>query len=295
MLLIKNVKIVDPSSPFHGKQRDVFIRKGHIEDIQSNISILRAKVINAKGAILSPGWLDVGVQVGDPGFEYREDIQTATAAAAAGGYTGILCLPNTSPVTHSKSEVVYLKNRTKGGLVDCYPIGAVSRHCKGEDLTEMNDMYHAGAVAFSDGLEAIQDNGLMKRALLYAKSFDGIIINRPHDKSLAAAGQVHEGLVSTTLGMKGIPAIAEEMMLRRDIYLAQYTDSRLHLANLSAAAAIPAIKEARQEGIKVTAHVAVMNLLFTDEEIKHFDTHFKVLPPLREKKDLKALLRALKN
>lgn len=295
MLLIKNVKIIDPASKHHGKQKDVFIRKGNIEDIQNNISILKAKVIEAKGACLSPGWIDVGVQVGDPGFEHREDVFSVTAAAAAGGYTGIVCQPNTMPVTHSKSEVMYLKNRTKEALVDCYPLGAVSRDCAGVDLTEMNDMFYAGAVAFSDGSKSIQDNGLMKRALLYAKGFNGIIVNRPEDASLAGKGQVHEGIVSTMLGMKGIPALAEEMMARRDIYLTEYTDSRLHLSNISCANVVNIVKEARQEELKVTASVAAMNLVFEDEVMSDFNTNYKVLPPLREKKDIKALLKGLKN
>ncbi|MFT4664222.1 MAG: dihydroorotase [Polaribacter sp.] len=295
MLLIKNAKIIDPASKYHGKQRDVFIRRGKIEDIQTNISILKAKVIEAKGACLSPGWLDVGVQVADPGFEHREDIYSVTAAAAAGGYTGIVCQPNTMPVTHSKSEVMYLKNRTKEALVDCFPVGAVSRDCAGEDLTEMNDMYHHGAIAFSDGQKPIQDSGLMKRALLYAKGFDGVILNQPQDNSLAGKGQVHEGLVSTMLGMKGIPALAEEMMACRDIYLAKYTDSRLHLSNISCTNVVGMVKEARQEGLKVTSSAAVMNLIFEDEVMHSFNTNYKVLPPLREKKDIKALLKGLKN
>jgi dihydroorotase len=295
MLLIKNVKIIDPASRYHGKVRDVFIRKGNIEDIQTNISIFKAKVIEAKGACFSPGWLDVGVQVGDPGFEQHEDIYSATAAAAAGGYTGIVCQPNTQPVIHSKSEVNYLKNRTKEALVDCYPMGAVSRDCAGVDLTEMYDMYQAGAVAFTDGRKSVQDNGLMKRALLYAKGFDGLILNWPQDKSLAEKGQLHEGLVSTMLGMKGIPTMAEEIMARRDLYLLAYTESRLHLSNISSTEVVNMIKDARQEGLRVTASAAVMNLIFEDEVMSNFDSNYKVLPPLREKKDLRALIKGLKN
>ena len=295
MLLLKQVKIIDPASRHHGKIRDVLVRKGHIEDIQSKISKPKAREIHLKGTCLSPGWIDVGVQVGDPGFEHREDLQTVAAAAAAGGYTGIVCQPNTSPVIHSKSEVSYLKNRTTDGIIDFYPIGAVSKNCAGEDLTEMNDMHHAGAVAFSDGKRPIQSSGLMKRALLYVKSFDGVVFNQPQDESLAAKGQMHEGIMSTMLGMKGIPVLAEEMMAQRDIRLAAYTNSQLHLSNISSSDVVNLIKNARQEGVKVTASVAAMNLTLEDEALVGFDTQYKVMPPLRSKKDIRALLKGLKN
>ncbi len=295
MLLIQKATVLDPNSKHHHKRRDLLINAtGHIEDIRATISIKKAKRIEARGAYLSPGWIDVGVQVSDPGYEHREDIGSVAAAAAAGGYTAILCQPNTAPVVHSKSEVAYLKERTHDALVDFFPMGAISRDCAGADLTEMNDMFHAGAVAFTDGKCPVQNSGLMQRALLYSKSFDGIVLNQPHDASLAANGQMHEGVVSTMLGMKGIPALAEELMARRDIALARYTDARLHLSNISTTSSVGMVKEARRKGMKLTASTTAMNLIFDDNKLADYDTHYKVMPPLREKKDCKALLKALK-
>ena len=294
-LLIRNATIVDPNSRHNGKERDVLIRNGIIETIKAKITGVKGKEVDVKGACLSPGWLDVGIQSGDPGFEHREDLESVARAAAAGGYTGVVCQPNTMPVTHSKTEVLYLKNRTKENLVNFYPLGAVSQNCEGSDITEMNDMHQAGAVAFTDGEKSIQDSGLMKRALQYVKSFDGLIMNYPQDRNLAHKGQMHEGVISTTLGMKGIPALAEELMTGRDISLAEYTDSNLHLSSISTSGSISLIKEARSNGVNVTASVAALNLTLDDENLLGFDSNYKVLPPLREKNDIKALLKGLKN
>lgn len=295
MLLIKNVTILDTRSKHHGKKRDILIRNGKIESIKSKIDSPKAKVLNGLGAMVSIGWLDVGVQTGDPGFEHREDLRTVSAAAAAGGYTGIACWPNTSPSIHSKSEVLYLKNTAKNNLVDLFPIGAVSQNCKGVDITEMYDMHHAGAVAFSDGKKAIQNSGLMMRALQYVKAFDGTVMNHPHNADIAGNGQMHEGINSTSLGMKGIPRLAEELMVQRDIYLAEYTDSKLHLSNISSDTSETLIAAAKRKKIKVTSSVSILNLIFSDDKLTDFDTQFKVVPPLREARDIKALQLGLKN
>lgn len=296
MLLIKNATIVDPTSKLNGKKRDILINKhGQIESIKSKITAPKSKVINANNACVSIGWMDVGTQVGDPGFEQREDLQSVGRAAMAGGYTAIAASPNTHPTVHSKSEVNYLKNETEHGLVDFYPIGAVSRDCEGKDITEMYDMHKFGAVAFSDGQKTVQNSGLMMRALQYVKAFDGLIMNHPQEEALAFDGQMHEGELSTSLGMKGIPAIAEELMVQRDLYLVAYTDSRLHLLNISTEGSVNLLKEAIAKGIDVTASVPVLNLIFDDEAIAEFDSNYKVLPPLREKSDIQALKKGLKN
>lgn len=295
MLLIKNVTILDSRSKHHGKKRDIHIRNGKIESIKSKIDLPKIRVLDGTGAMISIGWLDVGVQTGDPGFEHREDLRTVSAAAAAGGYTGIACWPNTSPSIHSKSEVLYLKNTAKNNLVDLFPIGAVSQNCKGVDITEMYDMHHAGAVAFSDGKKAIQNSGLMMRALQYVKAFDGTIMNHPHNADIAGNGQMHEGKNSTSLGMKGLPRLAEELMVQRDIYLVEYTDSKLHLSNISSETSEALVAAAKQKKLKVTSSVSILNLIFSDERLTDFDTQFKVVPPLRETKDIKALQKGLKN
>ncbi len=293
-LLLKNAKVIDSTSPHHGKKVDIFIQNGIIEKVGKRISVADAEIIKVKDLHISMGWLDVGTQVCDPGLEHREDLETVSQAAAKGGFTGIACFPNTDPTVHSKSQVQYIIKNTKGNLVDVYPIGAVTSNCNGRDITEMYDMNKAGAVAFSDGGYSIEDNGMMMRALQYVKPFNGVIINHPHDKTTALNGQIHEGLMSTSLGMRGIPSLSEELMIIRDIYLAEYTDSRLHIHNVSTAKGVRLIKNAKKKNLKITASVAAMNLVFTDNDLESFDTHLKVLPPLRESNDIKALKKGLK-
>ena len=295
MLLIKNARIIDPSSSLHGKKRDILIKKGKIEEIKTKLEApSNVRKVNLKGACVSVGWMDIGTQVGDPGFEHREDLESATQAAAAGGFTAIACWPNTLPAIHSKSEVNYILKNTTGGVVRFYPIGAVSRDCAGKDLAELFDMHQVGAVAFSDGTHTIQDSGLMMRALQYVKAFDGLVMNHPQDGAIAKCGQMHEGKVSTSLGMKGIPALAEELMAQRDLNLLAYTDSRLHLTNISSEGTVNLLKQAKANGLQVSASVPVLNLIFDDTELVTFNSNFKVLPPLREKSDRRALRRALK-
>jgi dihydroorotase len=295
MLLIKNAIIVDSKSKLNGKKRDILIKEGKILSIKTSIDQAKAKIWDVAGACVSIGWMDIGTQVGDPGFEHREDLSSAIEAAARGGYTAIACLPNTSPAIHSKSEVNYILKNTAKEIVDFFPIGSVSRDCKGVDITEIYDMHHAGAVAFSDGQHAIQDSGLMMRALQYVKAFDGLIVNHPTDVTIAGEGQMHEGMTSTSLGMKGIAAISEELMVQRDLYLAEYTNSRLHLLNISSGRSIDLIKEAQTNGQAVTASVPALNLVFDDEALNSFDVNYKVLPPLRTKNDIKVLRKALKS
>lgn len=292
-LLIREAVVIDPSSSFHRKRVDIRIQEGIITQIGPELPVEDAEILPANDAFVSPGWFDMGVQACDPGFEHREDLNSVRAAAAAGGYTGIAVFPNTQPVLDSKSGVEYIRQRTSGGLVDVYPIGAVSQNCEGRDITEMLDMRAAGALAFSDGSRPVQHAGLLLRALLYVKSFGGLVLNRPLEDSIAGGGQMHEGYISTSLGLKGIPTLAEEIMVTRDIYLAEYTDSRIHLHNISCARSVELIRAAKARGIKVTASVPVLNLLMTDEALAGFDTNFKVLPPLRSKVDREALLEGL--
>lgn len=297
-LLIKQATIVHPLSPHNGEQVDIFIEDGIIKSISKNASEFNSpdlQVIDFEGLHVSPGWLDIGVQIGDPGYEYREDLDSASKAAMAGGYTGIAIQPNSNPAIQSKTEVLYLKKNAESRLVDFYPIGAVSHNCEGKEITEMYDMKSNGAVAFSDGINSIQNDGMMMRALHYVKVFDGLVINHPHEKSVATAGQIHESGVSTSLGLKGIPSISEELLLQRDIYLAGYTDSRLHAANISTAGAVEMIKRAKEDGLKITASVAVMNLAFKDSDLGEFNTNLKVLPPVREQNDINALIRGLED
>lgn len=289
-LYIKNATIIAPGNPHHGKVRSVLIREGHIQKIEEAPSDqTEFPAFEAEGLHLSIGWMDFGVQVGDPGLEHRETLHTAGAAAAAGGFTAVAALPNTDPVVDTKSGVQYICKNAEGKLVNFHPMGALTLKCGGKEITEMIDMQRAGAVAFTDGPIALQHTGVMLRALNYVKTFGGIVVNQPMDDHLGHGGQVHEGVVSTSLGMPGIPSVAEEVMVRRDLHLLEYTESRLHLANISTAGAVQMVREAKAKGLQVTASVAVMNLVYEDEATTTFDSNYKVLPPLRSAADREAL------
>ena len=294
-LLIRKAVVVDPHSPYHGKVSDLFIENDTVTGIGSNLKLKADKVVEAEGCHVSPGWVDIGVQAGDPGLEHREDLQSAARAAAAGGYTGIGVFPNTQPVIHSKSEVAYLVTQTKGGLVDFFPIGAISTDSAGKQITEMIDMHHAGAIAFSDGQSAVQDNGLMLRALQYVRTIEGIVINRPYDEALGFEGQMHEGVVSTSLGLRGIPNMAEDLMTQRDIYLTDYAGSRIHLFGLSSGHSVDLVRKAKARGLQVSCSVPALNLAFDDRALVEYDSHFKVMPPLRSPEDQEALKAGLKD
>lgn len=296
MLLIKNATVVDVNSKLNGKRRDLLIDEGVIQSIKAKIEAPKgAEVWDIAGACVSIGWMDIGTNIGDPGFEHREDLQSAAGAAAAGGYTAVVVLPNTNPSVHNKAAVNYILKNTAGIVVDFLPIGAISEDCAGKDITEIYDMHHAGAVAFSDGQHTIQDSGLMMRALQYVKAFDGLVLNHPSDQHIAGSGQVHEGMISTSLGMKGLPAIAEELMVQRDLYLAEYTQSRLHVLNLSSARSVDLVKQAKAKKVAISASVPALNLIFDDSAVENFDVNYKVLPPLRSKADIRALRRAVKS
>lgn len=295
MLLLKNATIVDPGSKLNGKRRDILIQGGKIHSIKTKIESAKGSTWDLAGACVSIGWMDIATQVGDPGLEHREDLDSAMAAAAKGGYTAIACLPNTIPAVQSKSEVNYILKNTSGTLVEVLPLGAVSKDCAGKDITEIYDMHHSGAAAFTDGQHTIQDSGLMMRALQYVKAFGGLIMNHPSDATIAGTGQMHEGMISTSLGMKGIAAVAEELMVQRDLYLAEYTEARLHVLNISTARSVDLIKRAMSKGLEVSASVPALNLIYNDDILTGFDVNYKVLPPLRSEQDIKALHKALKN
>ncbi len=294
-LLLKNVRLI--SATEQTDLQDLLIQAGRINAIGQHLPVEKAEVWDLDGACVSPGWLDVGVHAADPGFEHREDLHSVVRAAAAGGYTAIACFPNTEPALQSKSEVLYVLNKTAAGPVAVYPIGAVSLACAGKDLAELIDMHHAGAIAFSDGRQSVQDAGLLLRAMQYARAFNGLIINEPHHKTIAAGGQMHEGVASTMLGMKGLPALAEELMVQRDLHLLEYASGRLHIHLISTAGSVEMVRAAKAAGLPVTASVAVANLCFTDDVILGdattsagaFDSNWKILPPLRRAADVEAL------
>lgn len=286
---------MDPGSEWHGQTVDIRVTNGQLTEIGSGLPIGQAEEIRLAQASVSTGWIDLEAIGGDPGLEHREDIASLAKAAAAGGFTKVGLRPETQPVVHDKSGISYLLQQSRFVPVDLLPIGAVSKNLAGTEITEMLDMHAAGALAFSDGSHGIQHAGLLLRALLYVKTFDGLIMNQPLEATIAGKGQLHEGTMSTMLGMRGIPSLAEELMIDRDLHLLAYTDSRLHISHVSTAEGVEKIRAAKAQGLRVTASVAALNLLLTVKNLENFDSNCKVLPPLREEKDRQALLQGLKD
>lgn len=296
-LLITSVKVILPGNEYHQQTVDVFIEKGKIAQIGKTIKVADKNVetIDGTGKILSPGFFDLHANFGEPGLETKEDIRTGTAAAAAGGFTAVAVMPNTEPAIQSRSEVALVVNAAKGNIVDVHPIGAISKKREGKEMAELYDMKQNGAVAFSDGNKSVQQAGLMSRALLYAKGFEGLIFSHAEDESMAGGNKMNEGTMSTYLGMKGIPNLAESLMVSRDLYLAEYTEAPIHFASISTPEAVDLIKKAKAKGLRVTCDVAAHQLVFTDEDIVGFDSNYKVSPPLRTKADAKALIKGIKD
>jgi dihydroorotase len=296
-VLITSVKVVLPGNEFDQQVVDVFIEKGKISKIANSIEVAdkNIEIFDGSGNILSIGFFDLNANFGEPGLETKEDITSGSAAAAAGGYTAVAVMPNTQPAIQSRAEVALIVNIAKGNLVDILPIGAVSKNREGQEMAELYDMKQTGAIAFSDGNKSMQHAGLMSRALLYARGFGGLIIAHAEDASMAGGNKMNEGVMSTYLGMKGIPNLAESLMVSRDLYLAEYAESPIHFTTISTAEAVDLIKKAKAKGIQVTCDVAAHQLVFTDDEIVDFDSNYKVSPPLRTKSDAKALIKGLKD
>lgn len=292
-VLIKQAQIVCSSSPFNGQLKDVLINNGIITAIADSITETADQVVEAEGLHASIGWMDPFAHFCDPGFEYRETLETGAAASAAGGFTEVLVLPNTNPAVHSKSQVEYIVQKSKALGVNIHPIGAVTKNAEGNELAEMYDMQASGAVAFSDGVHAIQNSGLLIKALQYVKTFNGTIIQVPDDKSIAPGGLMNEGIISTRLGLPGKPAMAEELIVARDIKLARYADSKLHFTGVSSAKSLEYIRRAKEAGIAISCSVTPYHLFFCDEDIVTYDTNLKVNPPLRTQADREALLKGL--
>jgi dihydroorotase len=291
-ILLRQARIVDPSSPFHLQTSDIFIKDGIILEIGS-IDHKAEREIQMEGLCVSPGWVDCYAHFNDPGFEFKETIETGSAAAAAGGFTDVMVIPNTAPVLHSKSGIEYVVQKSRSLAVTVHPIGAVTKNAEGKELAEMYDMHQSGAVAFSDASNTIQSAGLLLKALQYLKAIDKTLIQVPGDQSVNPPGLMNEGVVSTRMGIPGKPAIAEELMVRRDIELAQYTGSKVHLTGLSTEGSVALVREAKQKGLPVTCSVTAAHLWFTDEDLAKYDTNLKVNPPFRTAKDRDALRNAV--
>ncbi|MBL7708053.1 MAG: dihydroorotase [Chitinophagaceae bacterium] len=292
-ILIKQASIVDPSSPFNGQTADIFIENGIITRIGSSLTDQADKEIAVPGLHVSPGWVDVFANFADPGYEFKETLETGAAAAAAGGYTDVFVIPNTNPCIHNKSNVEYIVQKSKSLTVNIHPIGAITKNTEGKELAEMYDMKASGAVAFSDGINSVQSAGLLVKALQYIKPFEGILIQVPDDKSINPHGLMNEGIISTQLGLPGKPAMAEELIVARDIKLARYADSKLHFTAVSSKKSLEYIKRGKDSGAAVSCSVTPYHLFFCDEDLQDYDSNLKVNPPLRTKEDRDVLRKAI--
>jgi dihydroorotase len=292
-ILIKQARVVDPHSPFNGQLADIFIENGIISKISNSIASKADKEISIPGLYVSPGWVDVFANFADPGYEFKETLETGAAAAAAGGYTDVLVIPNTNPVIHNKAGVEYIVQKTKSLPVNIHPIGAITKNTEGKELAEMYDMKASGSVAFSDGVNSVQSAGLLVKALQYVKAFGGILIQIPDDKSINPHGLMNEGIISTQLGLPGKPAMAEELIVARDIKLARYAESKLHFTGVRTKKSLEYIKRGKESGAAVSCSVTPYHLFFCDEDMTTYDTNLKVNPPLRNKDDRDALQKAI--
>ncbi|MFD1140614.1 dihydroorotase family protein [Larkinella insperata] len=305
-LLIRAARIVDAQSPFNGQIRDVLIENGLIRQVGESIAVEESeaalKVIEQDGLCVSPGWVDLRVSAKDPGYEHKEDLSTVCKAAARGGFTDIAILPNTKPVLDSKDTLGYIRQATQGHPVNVHPIAAITKKTEGTDFTDMIDLHHAGAVAFSDGEKPLLNADLLLKTLQYLQPLNGLLMNRPEEQNLTHFGQMNEGLTSTLLGLKGMPSMAEEMMIERDLRLLEYAcaqnldrsaGSVLHFSTISTARSVELIRQAKQQGLPVSCDIAAHQLAFEDTALMGFDTNLKVNPPFRGSADREALKQGL--
>ena len=293
-LLIKNGRVVDPASSTDAVQ-DVLIAGGRIERVGRDLPpAAAATVLDATGKIVCPGFIDIHVHLREPGYEYKETVATGTRAAAAGGFTAVCCMANTHPVNDNRSITDYIRARAAvEGVVRVYPIGAVTRGLGGEELAELAELAEAGCVAFSDDGKCVMNAALYRRAMEYTLPFGAPVISHAEDHQLSLGASMNEGVVSTELGVAGAPAAAEDIMVARDILLAELTGAHVHIAHLSTAGAVRLVRDAKARGVRVTAEVAPHHLLLTEEAVRGFDANTKMSPPLRSKRDTEVLLEAL--
>jgi dihydroorotase len=294
-VLIKRATIVSPSSPFHGKLQDILIENGIVSEIGNDLKTNAEKIIEIDNLHISTGWMDCFVNFCDPGHEFKETLESGANAAVAGGFTQVMLIPNTNPVVYNKSQVEYLIQKSKQLPVQIFPVGAITKNAEGKELNEMYDMFNTGAIAFSDGLNPVQSSGILQKALEYILAIDATIIQLPDDKSIGSYGLMNEGEVSTQLGLPGKPAIAEELMIARDIDLVRYTSSKIHFTGVSTAKSLELVAAAKKEKLRVTCSVTPYHLFFCDNDLLSYDTNLKVNPPLRTIKDRDALRNGIKN
>ena len=293
-LIIRTATIIDSKSPFHNQIVDVKITSGKIEKIGKQLQNPdNYQEIKIENLHLSQGWFDSSVSLGEPGFEDRETIQNGLDVAAKSGFTGIALQPNSYPIIDNQSQVHFVKQKAANAATDLFPIGALTKGSEGKDLAELFDMKNAGAVAFGDYNKTISNANLMKISLQYVQDFDGLVIAFCQDETIKGNGVANEGIVSTRLGLKGIPNLAEEIIVARNLFLLEYTGGKLHIPTISTSKSVALIRDAKKKGLQVTCSVAAHHLILTDEKLEGFDTRYKVSPPLRTETDRKALIAGI--
>lgn len=293
-ILLKSATIIDKSSPFHNSIQDIFIEDGIIRRIENCIDDITADEI-VRNCYVSQGWVDTSVSFGEPGYEYNETIERGMKTAAQSGFVQVMLNPNTYPVADTKSVVTFLKNTSQNSINELYPIGALTTQSKGEYLAELYDMKQAGAVAFGDYKKTISNANLLKIALQYTQNFGGILVSFANDKTIAGKGVVNESVTSTQLGLKGIPALSEELIVARDLAILEYTGGFLHIPTISSAKSVEMVREAKAKGLDVTCSVSAYNLHIPDQVLIGFDTNYKLLPPLRDMFHIQSLIEGVKD
>ena len=296
-VLLKSAVIVDASNPkLHLQQKDIYIKDGKFEAIENTLQVPKStQLLELPNLHVSSGWFDTGVAFGEPGYEERETLANGLQVAGLSGFTGIVLNPNTHPSPDSSSDIVFLKERSEKAGTDLYPLGNLTKGGKGEKLAELFDMHKVGAVGFYDFQAPVSDANLLKIALLYAQGFDGLVFSFPLEKAIRGMGVAHEGEITTRLGLKGIPALAEELQIARDLYILEYTGGKLHIPTISTAGAVKLIADAKKKGLDVSCSTTIHHLLLSDTLLEGYETNYKVMPPLRTKKDQRALHKAVLN
>lgn len=296
-LLIKNGRIIDPSQSLDAR-RDLLIRDGRVAEISESIDVPEVEILDAAGLIVAPGFIDLHVHFREPGAEYKETIESGARAAAAGGFTSVCCMPNTNPINDNSSVTSFIIERAKAAAtVNVFPIGAITRESKGEELAEIGEMKAAGIVAISDDGKPVLDSGIMRRAMEYSIDFDLPVVDHCEDCCGAKNWSMHEGDYSALMGLKGLPGAAEDMHVSRDLLLAEMTGAHIHIAHISTAKSVEMVRQAKNRGVRVTCEVTPHHFTLTDEDVYRsgYDTNFKMAPPLRSRADLDAVLEGLRD
>jgi dihydroorotase len=293
-IIIRSAKIIDSKSPFHNQTVDLLIVDGFIKKIGTALpNTDNSEELKLDNLHLSRGWFDSSVSLGEPGFEDRETIANGLDVAAKSGFTAIALQPNSFPVIDNQAQVNFVKNKANGFATQLFPIGALTKESEGKDMAELYDMKNSGAVAFGDYTKSLDNANLLKIALQYVQDFDGLVIAFAQDDKIKGNGVANEGVVSTRLGLKGIPDLAEELQIARNLFLLEYTGGKMHIPTISSAKSVQLIKDAKEKGLNVTCSVAVHHLVLTDEKLEGFDTRYKVTPPLKTESDRQALLNGI--